>query len=420
MIESIEKLNLLNFDEIPENIFWNTEDEPELKIHKVHVYPAKFPSLIAKKAFKYIENLNITPQRVADIFCGCGTVAVEAKRKGYDFWGCDINPVAVLLAEVKTNNYCFDKVKKYYNIIIEEYQNFDGAENYFTDSNERLQHWYTESQYNNLYNLKLAIEHNVPKGKYLNLFYCIFSSILKSTSKWLTSSIKPQVDPQKSDHDVLEAFKKQSKVFLDAIKQEDYKKSRTNIKCENVLDAFHKNYVDLIITSPPYVTSYEYADLHQLSTLWLGYVDDYTELRKNSIGTKHKISSNETYELPPTAEKIAEYFVEGAQKRSILKYYSDMLKVSKKCNQLLKENGLCIFVIGDTEYKETKIENARCLAESLILNGFEIKEISKRRVENKFLPSHRDKNGKFSSNKTDRQIYSQEYIIIGRKRSGKA
>ena len=119
-------------------------------------------------------------------------------------------------------------------------------------------------------------------------------------------------------------------------------------------------------------------------------------------------------------KKIAEYFVDGAQKRSIMKYYSDMLKVSKKCNQLLKENGLCIFVIGDTEYKETKIENARCLAESLILNGFEIIEISKRKVENKFLPSHRDKNGKFSSDKTDRQIYSKEYIIIGSKISGEA
>ena len=203
-----------------------------------------------------------------------GTVAVEAKRKGYDFWGCDINPVAVLLAEVKTNDYCLNKVKKYYDTIIEDYQNLDGNENYFTDSNERLQHWYTESQYNKLYNLKLAIENSVPKGKYLDLFYCIFSSILKSTSKWLTSSIKPQVDPQKSEHDVLEAFKKQTKVFMDAIEQEDYKKSRTNIKCENVLEAFHKNYVDLIITSPPYVTSYEYANLHQLSTLWLGYVND--------------------------------------------------------------------------------------------------------------------------------------------------
>jgi len=36
---------------------------------------------------------------------------------------------------------------------------------------------------------------------------------------------------------------------------------------------------------PPYVTSYEYADLHQLSTLWLGYTDDYRKLRSGSIGS---------------------------------------------------------------------------------------------------------------------------------------
>jgi hypothetical protein len=29
--------------------------------------------------------------------------------------------------------------------------------------------------------------------------------------------------------------------------------------------------VTLVITSPPYVTSYEYADLHQLTSIWLGY-----------------------------------------------------------------------------------------------------------------------------------------------------
>ena len=73
-------------------------------------------------------------------------------------------------------------------------------------------------------------------------------------------------------------------------------------------------------------------------------------------------------------------------------------------------------VIGDTEYKGVKMQNARALAERMLLNGFEILEISKRKILNKFLPTHRDSTGKFSSNKTDRKIYSQEYILIGRKK----
>jgi adenine-specific DNA methylase len=46
--------------------------------------------------------------------------------------------------------------------------------------------------------------------------------------------------------------------------------------------------VDLVVTSSPYVTSYEYADLHQLSTIWLELAEDLAEYRQKFIGTAHK------------------------------------------------------------------------------------------------------------------------------------
>lgn len=421
MINSISDLNLIDFDTILDDDFWNTIDEKEIGIHKVHVYPAKFPSLIAKKAFNYADTTGIKVKKVADVFCGCGTVAVESRRRGYDFWGCDINPVAVLLSKVKTRSYKVPYAKKLTEDIVEAFKNHDmNNEKHYNNANDRLKHWYSENQYNQLYVLKQEIENCTKKGKYRDLFYCVFSSILKGASNWLTSSIKPQVDPKKPEHDVLELFEKQAKVFLKAIDTTNYKKSSVDIKCKNILDTNNEKSVDLIITSPPYVTSYEYADLHQLSSLWLGYTQDYTELRTNSIGTKYNIHLNGQESVPPTADKIIKYFPNGSQKRAILNYYADMLKVTQRCYEILNDNGMCIFVIGDTELRGNKIENARCLAESLIIKGFQIEQISKRRVENKFLPSHRDKNGKFSSDKSDRKIYSQEYIIIGRKNNGKA
>lgn len=418
MINSISELDKLNFDLIQEDEFWNSRDEKETKIHKVHIYPAKFPSLIAQKAFTYAERNKICIKRVADIFCGCGTVAVEARRKGYDFWGCDINPVAVLLSNVKTSSYDLELVNQYYIEILDNYsaKKLHVSDKVYQDANERLQYWFTSKQYKDLYALKSAIQETVNEQRYLDLYFCIFSSILKSTSKWLTSSIKPQVDPNKSERDVIQVFQKQYKNFVDAIAEEDYEDSNIKIVCENVLDVKKRNSVDMIITSPPYVTSYEYADLHQLSTLWLDYINDYKELRAESIGTQYGVKSNKvTKKLTNTAEKIIKYFPDGSQKNSIGKYYSDMIKVSKICYRLLRDKGICVFVIGDTEYKQKKIENARCLAESLLQSGFVIEEITKRRIENKFLPSHRDINGKFSSSKDDRKIYSQEYVIIARK-----
>lgn len=414
-ISTIQDLEQLDFDSIPEDQFWNTGEQKELLIHKVHVYPAKFPSLIAQKSFEYAANLDIKVERVADIFCGCGTVAVEACRKGYDFFGCDLNPVAVLLAKAKTTQYDKDEVIRIGDEIIKRFKE-KVPEKMYAFANERLRYWYEESQYDNLYCLKQQIDSLAIEEKYHRLFLCVFSSILKPTSKWLTKSIKPQVDPNKMVHSVIETFEKQLKIFVKAIEQEDYQKTN-NIEIEmmNVLDVKKKMYVDLVITSPPYVTSYEYADLHQLSSLWLGYAQDYTDLRKDSIGSQYGTDKTIQWNLSGTAKKIADQFPHNAQGVAIARYYAQMEQVIKICSQLLRPKGICVFVIGDTEYKSVRIENAKSLAEAMIRNGMIVQEISKRKIANKFLPSHRDENGKFSSNKDDRKIYSQEYIIIGRK-----
>lgn len=414
-ISTMQELEQLNFELIPEDEFWNTGEQKELLIHKVHVYPAKFPSLIAQKSFEYAAKLEMKVERVADIFCGCGTVGVEACRKGYDFYGCDLNPVAVLLAEVKTQQYEKSEVERIGQLIIENFKK-NTPEKKYESANERLQYWYVESQYDRLYCLKQQIDLYATEEIYHKLFLCIFSSILKPTSKWLTKSIKPQVDPNKKIHDVIETFENQLNVFIKAIEQEDYKgTNEVEIQRINVLDIDKEDYVDLLITSPPYVTSYEYADLHQLSSLWLGYTKDFTDLRKDSIGSQYGTDKTAQWNLSGTAKKIAEQFPQNAQGVAISRYYAQMDQVIYVCSKLLKPKGICVFVIGDTEYKGVRVENAKSLAESMVRNGLVVQEISKRKIANKFLPSHRDENGKFSSNKNDRQIYSQEYIVIGRK-----
>lgn len=43
MISNIDELKKIDFEKIEEDEFWNQSDQKELSIHKVHVYPAKFP-----------------------------------------------------------------------------------------------------------------------------------------------------------------------------------------------------------------------------------------------------------------------------------------------------------------------------------------------------------------------------------------
>jgi len=101
----IDKIQQANFASIPVDPFWNTGTDKEHKMHRIHAYPAKFPAFITTKALDFAKDNNFETTNLADVFCGCGTVAFEAKRNNINFWGCDINPVATMIAKVKSHKY---------------------------------------------------------------------------------------------------------------------------------------------------------------------------------------------------------------------------------------------------------------------------------------------------------------------------
>lgn len=421
IFKNIESILSYNSDDIMIEEYWNLGDEQEHKRHNIHAYPAKFPAFIATKAMDYAKNNGISINTVADIFCGCGTVALEAKINNVSFWGCDINPVATLIASVKKESYIVKRLEKYYDFIIDNYHKskIDMVE--YSIANERLRYWFDESHYNNLKKLLAAIE-NLPKGKYQKAFKCIFSATLKPTSRWLMKSIKPQIDPEKTPVDTINAFDIAYNKFKKAIEDEQiFKASNIEIETNDFLSKRNLPNVSLIITSPPYVTSYEYADLHQLTSLWLGYADDYKELRDGTIGSAYN-SENFFYKelsINDTGRKIVENLqsknIQQAKIKSIARYYLDMQKVTDKCYNMLETNGMAFFVIGDTEYKGIKIENSRHLAESLIRSNFNEVLITKRKITNKLLTPYRDESGRFTTDKNSRKVYHEEFIVIGKK-----
>ncbi len=411
-----------DFESIPIDSFWNVGDERELKMHRIHAYPAKFPAFLTTKAMVFAASQGLCPEKIADIFCGCGTVAYEARRNNMDFWGCDINPVATLIAKAKSSDYKEKRLKEYYAIILDVYSKQTINKRIFTKANDRLKYWYFEEQYLDLYRLKSSIYASISKrSKYLPFFLCAFSNILKPTSKWLTKSIKPQVDPDKVPVNVLNAFAEQFKRMIKASNESSIENTpEIKIETTDFLTTRQKKpTVDMIITSPPYVTSYEYADLHQLSSLWLDFADDYRNLRKGSIGSLHHDYNfdREVKRLNRSGMSIVFNLLDRdkSKAKSVAKYFLDIQKTTKECHRMLSENGMALFVIGNTEYKGIRMDNARHLAESLFDSGFKDVLVTKRKITRKILTPYRTENGCFTSNKSGKKIYSEEFIIVGKK-----
>ena len=418
---SFKNIHSFDFESVPIDPFWNTGKEKELKMHRIHAYPAKFPAFITTKALEYSKTQNHSVKSIADIFCGCGTTAFEARRNNIAFWGCDINPVATLIAKTKSRKYQTGRLKNYLDRILQEFNNTLVVDQY-VGAKERLKYWYKENQFNDLAHLKSIIFSITPENSDYRLFFlCAFSNILKSTSVWLTKSIKPQVDPNKIPADVITVFKEQCRTMIVANEEIG---NLSDVDSEIVTGSFLSEtqktpLVDMIITSPPYVTSYEYADLHQLSTLWLDFADDYRDLREGTVGSlHHEYNFNKEWKrLNITGNKIVSLLLDQykSKARSVAKYFLDMQKVADKVYNMLSTDGMALFVIGNTEYKNVRIDNAKHLSESLLNAGFEVIFATKRKISKKILTPYRDELGKFTTNSSGRKIYSEEFIIIGRK-----
>lgn len=414
-----------SFESLSVNPEWcfNNARSVEQWTHGYHRYPAKFlPNLVKKLIEEYTEKNDL----IADLFAGCGTTLVEAKVHGRKSIGVDINPVAELITKVKVNPIEPDILDKQFNLIIESFDSFRLKDYTNIAVHERIDYWFTKEQKAKiafLYDRILVIQDIAVK----DFLLVSLSHILKNCSKWLQSSTKPQIDPNKKPTEPFLAFQTHTKKMLKK-NVEFYKQLSENkyldTKCEIRLEDARKtsirsNSVGAIITSPPYVTSYEYADIHQLTAYWYDYITDLSGFRKNFIGTFYSLNQQIICDSA-IGQEILNNLLDKDKRtaKEVANYFNDMQAVAKEMHRVLKKNGHVCLVIGNTTFKNVKVKSAEVFAETLTLLGFEIVEIIKRSIPYKLIPTIRDKkSGRFSKlkNKDSKLVYPEEYILIAKK-----
>lgn len=391
--------------------------------HNYHRYPAKFiPQLVSK----FIEKYTNVDSTVGDVFAGCGTTLVECKLKGRKSIGVDINPIAELITKAKTTPINPTTLNENIRLIKNEIKDYDCKLKYYKKYHPKIDYWFKEKEKNKIFYLLNIINRN--NCREIRIFYlCALSHILKSCSVWLQDSTKPQTDPNKKIIDPFAAFlfhlermAKRNSLFFDYLS----KNNLLELKCE-IINADAKNTkiakasIDTIITSPPYVTSYEYADIHQLSVFLLGQIEDLSQFRKNFIGTFHS-GIKDLNVNSPIAQEIVQKLYKKEKKIAfeVANYFNDMEKVTLEMHNILKESGILCLVIGNTVLRDIQIKTAESFAEILYLNGFKIKDVIKRPIHNKHIPPTRDVlTGKFvmQGAKNSKLIYPNEFIIIAEK-----
>lgn len=388
--------------------------------HGYHRYPAKFiPQIVSRLAEKYTKEGDL----IVDPFGGCGTTLVESKIMGRPSVGVDINPVAVLITKAKITPIDPQKIEKAFIALKAKIDACSKDTKVKAPEHERIDYWFKPEEKRKLAFIFTEIS-KLKEQDIRDFFYCAFSNILKNCSIWLQKSNKPTRDPNKNPSDPIATFYKQIKMmmrgnarFYELAKEKNHLEIPSQVYCTDARTIPVKdNSVSLIVTSPPYVTSYEYADLHQLTALWLEYTKDLSDFRKRFIGTSYH-NKKDLVLNSELAEKIRNELLKKDKKTAeeVSTYFSEMNQVFAEMKRMLKKAGKTCIVIGNTSLKGVEILNAEVFAEQLQNLGLKIADIIKREIPSKNLPSVRDeKTGKFAriSDKNKVSAYPTEYILI--------
>ncbi len=429
--------------------------------HGYHRYPAKFiPQLVRR----VIESYSAPGDLVGDPFLGSGTTGIEALLLGRRFYGSDINEAALLISLAKCIPICPHE-------LIEAWKQLDQAidttqrigrrsltseEREFISEldiaratqDERFHYWFPTAYRISLEDILQKILAQT-EGGIRTFFLCGFSNILKRCSIWLSGSTKAQKDLNKVLGDPLEEFRKQirdmikrNSLYWDDLARHEIHQTGLVDRCHISLeDARQQSLpdasIDLLVTSPPYATCYEYKELHQLTQLWF---ERYGILSSNNtqevwIGSKglSKRTMPVTMSSSPTGSCIADAALDELEsladgelaqrvKREVqvLSYYfQDMGNAISELARITAPGKHFVLIIGDSYRRGVTIPTSKALREIAERNGFELERRIVRKIPVRVLVSTRNrKTGRFSSTaQSDMQVYPEEYVLVF-KRSG--
>lgn len=264
---------------------WNFPNAgPERGLHAIHPYPAKFIPQIPRELIRILHPGD--GSAVLDPFCGSGTTLVESAAAGHPAVGVDLNPVATLIARVKTRPPAA-RLAPIAAAIVTRARHAKAS----VPPIPRVDHWFEADVQRALAALVEAIGLVGDLTVSEALRVCL-SSIVVRVSNQDGDTRYAAVKKRTSAALVFDLFARAA-ASLDTAYAEEYgtlfdrPRPPVRVITQNVLDVTHQTVsakVGLVITSPPYPNAYEYWLYHKYRMYWLGF--DPIAVRASEIGAR--------------------------------------------------------------------------------------------------------------------------------------
>lgn len=385
--------------------------------HKAHSFPAKFPPQLPRK---FILELTNPGDVVLDSMMGSGTTVLESFLEGRQAIGFDIDPLAMLLTQVKTTPYNIEELSVTGSRILEEARKMarlypdllksERARRFDSKTLEFIDYWFADEVQLELLALSTKIE-KIESVKIRDFFKLVFSSIIITK----TGGVSLALDlAHTRPHKAKTIFSKDGKILVG---DENETKRHLVKNLRSPLDEFEKklnqnlrgvltlapsnffptvnfgsaqslalpsNSVDLVVTSPPYASNaIDYMRAHKFSLVWFGFpIDELTKKRKTYIGSEG-FANLPDIELPNAVENIVSKLSKKNKSKgiSLRRYYVEMTLVLRELHRVLKQQKAAIVVVGNSTLAGTDAQVDNSLVEIGKQIGFDVPIVGIRQLD---------------------------------------
>jgi DNA modification methylase len=366
--------------------------ESNFWLHGVHPYKGKFyPQLAAS----LINISGVEPTGLLlDPFCGSGTSVTEGALKGYRSMGCDISPLAVKVARVKTRMLSVGAAVVDHAITqllagtarasVTEQVFQEWLDGYSPRAKAELISWFPATALRQFAAIFREIR-QIPNADLQELFEVTLSGIVRDVSHQDPKDlrIRRRAEPL-DDVDVIGLFRAalagQSQKLLKFFHVRNAAPTDLGVadiwegdaRSKATFARVPRGEVDLIVTSPPYATALPYIDTYRLSHLVLFGAAasdrrplevELTGSREIGIAARNRLDERiENGDFGAIASELACRMVANVYRRNaeadvgfrrknqaalLFRYFEDMSTALTNVSELLRAGGHAFMVLGN-------------------------------------------------------------------------
>ena len=344
-------------------------------------YPAK---MVPKLAHQILDQYFEGATTVYDPFCGSAEVLLSATSRGLNVVGTDINPYAVLLAQVRVERFEYDSAT----VLLDHVINSALQKPELLEIKWKTKRtWFTPAVLEKLERMRYWAKYfGLSKNRDGRAALLAITQSIRLCSRADDRSPKPfisklakerkgglHIDPFALSRDLLFAIQS----CISTTTPTSFEIQHADVVNDNIAWDIGCP-IDAVITSPPYVNAQDYFRNSKLELYWLEGLLPFTcsQLSERFIGTERgnllaSVSSGQIKEFRSRFEVLLEIQHKSLKGEQILlRYLADMNEVFFKVRKLMADDGRLAVVCGDNVIAGVHVKTSVLLNEIIENAGF--------------------------------------------------